>query len=104
MHSRHRLITCQTSEAQGQEYVVDGAGPGQQRGVLKYETDVAWLWSMAGFTCQFAGIGMIQPGNQSKQRRFAAARWSQQRHKVAGADCQRYIAQGLNLAEAPTDV
>ena len=41
VHFRHRLVARHAAQTQRQEHVVRGARPGQQRGILEHEADLA---------------------------------------------------------------
>ena len=47
-----------------------------------------------------AAIGFIQPGDAGEQGRFAAARWSLQRHRLAARHAKAGSAQGAHFGVA----
>lgn len=80
-------------EAKGD--VVQHGKPGKQRMLLKHN-DAVRPRGVARLAVHrnFALLGLLQPGDQVKQRRFAAARRSKQRNEFAFADRQRNIVDG----------
>jgi len=104
LHQRHRLRACHAAQTQRQKHVVGRTCPRQQRGVLEYEANFAQRRLATGIPYQTTRVRLVQPGDQSQQRRLAAAGWTEQAHEVAIRNGQRNVAQRLDCTEAPPDL
>ena len=79
-----------------------------QRVVLEYHPRVALVRGdsvdVSVVEVNRTGVGLKEPGDQSKERCLAAARRSQQEEELTASDSQRDIVDGGDLAEGPGQV